>query len=93
MRDLELFEKLGLEKNFSNVPYYCGKYEKYFQASTLYVEAWKQYQEGYTPSYIEITCPLLKNGHVIFYANENEFSLASTKNILNTIKKCLEYYK
>ena len=92
MKDVKLFTKLGLEKDFSDVPYYCGKYEKSFQAS-LYVEAWEQYSEGYTPSYIEIICPLLKNGRITFYANGNEFPLAVVKNILSIIKKCLEYYK
>ena len=92
MKDLDLYEELGLEQTFNQAPHYCGEYRKVFHAS-LYVGAWKQYEEGYTPSYIEITCPLLKNGHVIYYASENEFSLATVKNILNTIKKCLEYYK
>ena len=90
MKDLKLFEKLGLEKDFSDVPYYCGKFEKSFNES-LYIEAWKQYDEGYTPSYIEIFCPLLETRSVIFYASENEFSLATAKTIINTIKKCLEY--
>ena len=92
MQDFQLFEELGLEQSFDQAPYYCGKYEKYFHAS-LYVEAWKQYEEGYTPSYVEILCPLLKNGHAIFYASENEFSLATKTNILSILRKCLEYYK
>ena len=92
MKDIILFEGLGLERNFSNAPFYCGAYERYFTTS-LYIEAWKQYDEGYTSSFVEITCPLLENGHVIVYASENSFSLTDVKKILRTLKKCLEFYK
>ena len=92
MRDIVLYEKLGLERNYDDAPFYCGTFERRFNAS-LYIEAWKYYEEGYTPSYVEINCPLLENGQITFYASENEFSLATAKKILGTIKKCLEYYK
>ena len=92
MKDSLLYKKLGLERALSNAPYYCGTFEKMFHAS-LRIEAWEQYGEGYTPSYVEISCPLLTNGQAVFYASGNEFSLATIKKILNTLRKCLEFYK
>ena len=92
MRDVDLYESLGLERALSNAPYYCGTFEKMFHAS-LRIEAWEQYGEGYTPSYVEISCPLLTNGQAVFYASGNSFSPAKIKQILGTIRKCLEFYK